>query len=126
MSWERRRDPRFECRGVASVQLATGEPPCAGKIVDLSAAGCLLVFRKRQCLPQDMHVELTFEVDHLPFRVRAQVKNVRSDTMAGFQFLGLSARVRRDLKDLVEELKENILKRIAEIKAHEDAALRKS
>jgi hypothetical protein len=120
MDWEKRRNPRFECRGVASVQTAAGDPPCPARIVDLSLEGCQLIFQKRQSFPKDKRVELTFEVDHLPFRVRGQVKAIRSDKIAGFQFLELSERARRALEALIQELKENILKRIAELKAHEE------
>jgi hypothetical protein len=86
----------------------------------LSVEGCLLILRKRQSLPKDMRVELIFEVDHLPFRVRGQVREARSDKMVGFQFFQVNERVRRNLKDLVEELKGNIVKRLAEIKAHQE------
>jgi hypothetical protein len=60
-----------------------------------------------------MLVELTFEIDHLPFRVRGQVKAIRTDRTIGFQFPLLSERVRNQLEDLMKELIENIMKRQA-------------
>jgi hypothetical protein len=120
MSWEKRKHPRFECRGTASVQIAAGKPPCPAKIVDLSAEGCLLILREQQNLMKDITVELAFEINHLPFRVRAQAKAVRSEKMVGFQFLDLNERARRNLKDLVEEVKADMLKHLIEIRERED------
>jgi hypothetical protein len=60
-----------------------------------------------------MLVELTFEINHLPFRVRGQVKALRTDTTIGFQFPLLSERVRNQLEDLMKELMENIMRRQA-------------
>ena len=73
-----------------------------------------MVLQKPQILEQDALVELTFHINHLPFRVRGQVKAVRSDTRIGFEFPQLSKRVRTQLEDLVDELIGNIVKRFAE------------
>ena len=110
---ERRQAPRLECTGPATVQMAAGEPFCEATIANLSAGGCMMVLRRPQLFSQDMLVELTFSVNHLPFRVRGQVRTIRSDTAIGFQFPQLSERVRKHLEDLMKELMENILKRQA-------------
>jgi hypothetical protein len=55
-----------------------------------------------------MMVELTFEVNRLPFRVRAQVKAIRSDKMIGFQFLQVSRRTQWQLEELIQELADPI------------------
>jgi hypothetical protein len=60
-----------------------------------------------------MLVELTFEINHLPFRVRGQVKAIRTDTTIGFQFPLLSERVRNQLEDLMKELMATIMKQQA-------------
>jgi len=52
-------------------------------------------------------VELIFDVNHLPFRVRGQVKAIRSGRKIGFEFPPMRERAQRDLRDLIEELKEN-------------------
>ena len=70
-----------------------------------------MVLREPQPLSQDMLVELTFSINHLPFRVRGQVRTLHSDTTIGFQFPQLSERVRKQLEDLMKEIMENILKR---------------
>jgi c-di-GMP-binding flagellar brake protein YcgR len=111
---EKRRHPRLGCIGPAAVQLAEGERLIPATIVDLSAGGCRVVLRQPQHLPMDMLVELTFAVQHLPFRVRGQVKANGSDTTIGFQFFVLSERAKRQVEDVMDELVANIRKRQAE------------
>jgi len=113
---ENRRYPRVGCIGTAGIQLAAGEPIHPAKIVNLSAGGCLIVLQDPQPLEQDMMVELTFQINHLPFRVRGQVKAIRSETRIGFEFPTLSNRVRRQIEDMVDELIDNVVKRFAENK----------
>jgi c-di-GMP-binding flagellar brake protein YcgR len=113
---EQRRNPRLDCAGPATVQIAPGEELCPATISNLSAGGCLMVLRRPQRLSQDMLVELTFGVNHLPFRVRGLVRAIRSDTTIGFQFHLLSERVRKQLDDLMKEIMENIMKRQADRK----------
>ena len=72
-----------------------------------------MVLRRPQRLSQDTLVELTFDINHLPFRVRGQVKAIRSDTTIGFQFPLLSERLRMRLEDLMKELMDNIMKKQA-------------
>jgi hypothetical protein len=110
---EKRRYPRIKCTGPAAVQIAAGEESCPATIVNLSARGCLLHLRRPQRLWRDMLVELTFEINHLPFRVRGQVKAIRTDTTIGFQFPLLSERVRNQLEDLMKELMATIMKQQA-------------
>jgi c-di-GMP-binding flagellar brake protein YcgR len=110
---ERRRYRRLDCTGPSTVQFAAGEALCPATIANLSTGGCLIVLREPQLLSQDMLVELTFDINHLPFRVRGQVRTLHSDTTIGFQFPQLSERVRKQLEDLMKELMENILKRQA-------------
>ena len=55
-------------------------------------------------------VELAFTVNGLTFRVRAQVKAVRSETSVGVFFVQLSERVNALLEDLIEELTANSIR----------------
>jgi c-di-GMP-binding flagellar brake protein YcgR len=112
-SGEQRRYPRIKCTGPAAVQTAAGGESCPATILNLSARGCLIHLRRPQRLSQDMLVELSFEINHLPFRVRGQVKAIRTETMIGLQFPLLSERVRNQLEDLMSELMENIMRRQA-------------
>ncbi len=111
MTKEQRRNPRFECSGTASVQIVAEDPPCPGKIVNVSAGGCLIVLQRPQSVSQDTMVELTFKVNDLLFRVWGKVRAVRSDTAIGFEFPLLSERVRKRLEDLIEQLIEDFLTR---------------
>lgn len=110
---DNRRHPRIQCIGTAGLQIAAGEPVVPAKIVNLSAGGCMMVLQKPQRLEEDMQVELSFQINHLPFRVQGQPKGVRADNRVGFQFVQVSERVRRQLEDMIEELIGNIVKRFA-------------
>ena len=61
-------------------------------------------------LSENEIVELIFRVNHMPFRVRGQVRAIRSRTVVGFQFPQLSDRVRRQLEDLIGELIDHLKK----------------
>lgn len=111
MDKERRQFPRMECSGTASVQLDPSEPLCAARILDVSAGGCLVKFQRPQSIELDTRVELLFCVNNLPFRVRGIAKSIRSSTVVGFQFPQLRERIRYQLEDLVQELKESRVKR---------------
>lgn len=110
---EKRRFPRIACSGSAGIQIAAGESVVPARIVNLSAGGCLIAFDKPQPLTQDMAVELSFHINHLPFRVRGQATSIRSGNKVGFRFLQLSDRTRRQLGDVIDELIGNIVKRFA-------------
>lgn len=104
---EQRRHPRLKCIGPAFVQVSVEKPLISARIVDLSLEGCLIQLTgSSEPIPKGAIVELTFHVNQLPFRVRAQVRAVRPDLSIGFEFPALSARVRRQLGDLIEELAE--------------------
>jgi hypothetical protein len=126
MNIERRRNPRYKCAGIACVQIVADEPPCPARIVNLSMGGCMIVLQKPQCLSKDMLVELSFDINHLPFRVRGQVKAIRSDRMIGFHFPQLRERARYGLKDLIEELKPRRVKCTAGFEASGDRVFENS
>jgi len=115
---EKRRYPRIPCSGSASVHLTSGEDSVEASypssIVNLSMGGCLVVLHKPQKLAEDTNVELSFQVNHLPFRVRGKVRAIRSESKIGLQFLQVSERVRKQLEDLVDELFKEVIKRFKE------------
>ena len=111
MKKEQRRNPRFECKGVASVKTEPGAAPAPAKIVNLSLDGCLIVLQEPHGLSQDTIVELTFTVNDQPFRVWGRVRAIRSDTTVGFEFPLLSERVRSRIEDLIEQLIDDFLTR---------------
>lgn len=104
---EQRRHPRLRCFGSAEVYFTVSGVPCEAKIINLSLEGCLAVLETPQVMHKDALVEIVFSVNQLPFRVRGQIKAVRSSTEVGFLFPALSKRARVRLGDLIEELREN-------------------
>jgi c-di-GMP-binding flagellar brake protein YcgR len=105
MTEENRRTPRYDCKGLADLQqLPAVGTPISAKIENLSEGGCLMAFSKPVSLEVDEKVELSFEVNCIRFRVLALARAPRSNTLIGFQFCGMSERVKRQLKDLIEEL----------------------
>jgi hypothetical protein len=61
-------------------------------------------------LAMDEIVELIFNVNQMPFRVRATVRALRSKGQVGFEFIQLSERTRRHLCELIGELIEGLIK----------------
>lgn len=113
MKNENRRTPRFECTGVASVQMTPLGPHCAARILDLSAGGCRIALEKPHRLAKGMKIDLTFNVNHLPFRVWGLVKAIRADRTIGLEFPPMSDRVRERLGELIGELKDRVPARSA-------------
>ncbi len=107
MPHERRSGIRRECTGTSCLQVTGKESEIKARVVNLSAEGCLLAFPQPLPLTQGAMVEIAFEVNQLPFRVRAQVRSAHADTLVGFHFPALSRRVQVQLQDLLEELLEN-------------------
>ncbi|MGO9435747.1 MAG: PilZ domain-containing protein [Terracidiphilus sp.] len=106
MSVENRRSPRFDCRGAAGLQrLPAVGTPISARIENLSEGGCLMELSKPVNLELGEKVELSFEVHHMPFRVLGHARALRSETLIGFQFCEISERGKRQLQDLIEELR---------------------
>jgi hypothetical protein len=110
MNEDKRRGPRPSCNGTAMVQESMETASSKARLIDLSVEGCLLSFLVPHTMLLDSYAELTFQVNQLPFRVRGQVKSIRSEDTVSFHFPTLSLRVRGQLEDLVEELIEDHLK----------------
>jgi len=108
---EHRQSPRLGCRGFGAIQtLPANERPCPARILNLSMGGCLMELKGPLDLAVDEIVELIFNVNQTPFRVRAKVRALRSKGLVGFQFLQLSERTRRHLCELIGELIEGLVK----------------
>lgn len=67
-------------------------------------------FQRPQKIEPEAKVELIFSVNNLPFHVLGIAKSFRSETMVGFQFPQLRERIRYQLEDLVQELKDGRFK----------------
>ncbi len=101
----RRRNPRFACNGPGEVLVTPDGPALPAKILNVSAEGALIALLTPRILLPNARVELTFTVNHLLFRVRAELRMGRpGDTEYGFQFFSLSSRMLAQIEDLVQEL----------------------
>lgn len=109
MTTEKRRHPRFECDGPASILTGADQEALPGKIVNISANGCLILLKDPEKLNCDSVVELNFRINDTPFRVWGKVKVARSSNAYGFEFPLLSERVRTRLEDLITDLIEDFL-----------------
>ena len=108
---ELRQSPRLGCRGIGAIQtLPASALPCPAKILNLSVGGCLMELKGPLDLAVDEIVELIFNVNQMPFRVRGKVRVVRPKLLVGFQFLELSERTRWHLHELIGELIEGLVK----------------
>jgi len=103
---EHRHAPRLQCSGVAGIQtLPSCDKPCPATIINLSIGGCLMESERPLMFDMNEIVELIFCVNQMPFRVRGRVRVIRSESVTGFQFPQVSDRVRRQLEDLIGELR---------------------
>jgi c-di-GMP-binding flagellar brake protein YcgR len=105
MDKDNRRSARVDCMGHAEIQkLPAVGKPCAARIENMSEGGCLMELQEAKDFSIDEVVELSFCINHLAFRVRAQVRAIRPKAMIGFEFLKLSQRARGQIKDVLDEL----------------------
>jgi len=101
---ERRLHQRVECVGTATILARQDLPRWPARILDLSLGGCLLELPEPQELVLEDMVELTFTVNSEPFRVRGEVRSLRTPCQIGFRFHNLSPRTRRRVKELIADL----------------------
>jgi hypothetical protein len=100
---ERRRTPRFNCGGHAKISFLPSDGIfLPGKIRDLSLGGCCLDTN----LPIEFgsRAEVLVRVNAASFRAVGIVKALRSDSVAGIEFVRLSTGGKELLADLVSEL----------------------
>lgn len=101
---EKRRHPRFDCKGKAEIHFYSKGSSCAALIEDLGLKGCKLMLLKEAEINLQSVFELTFTVNEQPFRVRARVTSVRGAGHIGVAFVEVPPRFERYLLDLIEEL----------------------
>ena len=105
MENERRRHPRFSYKGNAVLDLRNANP-CRAQMVDLSAEGCQLQFESPQSIEHDAQMLMMFEIDNIPFAVRAQAKSIRSATNVGMYFPEMTENGRADLQGAIDLMKQ--------------------
>jgi PilZ domain len=99
---ERRQHPRYSCEGIAEVFIIGKGLRFKGRIADLSEAGCYIETPHQ--LERGTHVELTFEVNRMRFRLSGGIRVVHLRAGIGIAFDNMNERRRLFVQDLIEEL----------------------
>ena len=99
---DRRRSPRFSCRGEAKIVcLPSTGLVLPAKIHDLSLGGCSV--ETVAALDCGVRAEIVVRINSACFRAVSQVRAIR-DRTAGMEFVQLSARGKDMLAEVVEEM----------------------
>ena len=102
----RRRERRHPVDTGAVIRLIDLGAKVEGRILDVSMGGC----RIRTNLPFPLgvfrRVETQFRLDGLPFRLAGVTQAIYDPFNVGIRFLDLSERMREQLAQLIEEIKE--------------------
>ena len=101
---ERRGSRRFECDGMAEVTALGGALRFSGKISNLSLTGCYVNTDVPFDLERGTPVEISLGVGGLQFRVGAGVRVLHRGTGVGLEFVNVSPRSGRYIKQLISEL----------------------
>jgi len=108
-SWarsNRRKEPRHPVDTSVMVRLVDIASKLEGRILDLSMGGC----RIRTNLPFPLgvfrRVETQFHINGLPFRLAGVTQAIYDPFQVGIRFLDVSERMRAQLAQLIEEIKD--------------------
>jgi c-di-GMP-binding flagellar brake protein YcgR len=101
---DRRVARRFRCEGTAEVIVLGGALRFAGEVQNLSATGCCLRTNVSFSLERGTHVEIVMAVNNIQFRVAGGVRSNSKVRGVGMEFMNVSARCARYIKDLIAEL----------------------
>ena len=106
---ERRKEPRHNVDGSATLHLLDPAVRLRGRILDLSWNGCQ--FRTDDCYSIGIYrrVEIEFHLDGLPFLIAGVTQSIHKRHIVGVRFLNLSERKRSQLDELIAEIKEHPL-----------------
>lgn len=99
---DKRRHERLKCDGIAEVHLPHAGLRIAGRVSDLSIAGCFIEASSVN-LERGTLVEILFKANRFCFRVAGNVTALRRTGM-GIAFLHPSDRVQKQICELVKEL----------------------
>jgi PilZ domain len=102
----RRKEPRHPVDTGAVIRLIDLAAKLEGRILDVSMGGC----RIRTNLPFPLgvfrRVEMQFRMEGLPFRLAGVTQAIYDPFNVGIRFLHVSERMREQLGQLIEEIKE--------------------
>jgi len=104
VSDDRRKAVRFGCEGTAEVIVLGGALRFTGQVRDLSASGCCLITEVMFRLERGTQVEVAMVVNSEHFRVAAGVRSNHKTRGVGLEFMNVSARSARYIRDLIAEL----------------------
>lgn len=99
---ERRQHPRYSCEGTAEVFVIGKGLRFKGRIADLSQAGCYIETPHQ--LERGTHLELTFEVNKMRFRLSGGIRVVHLRSGIGIAFDNMNERRKHFVQDLIDEL----------------------
>ncbi len=99
---DKRRHERLKCDGIAEVHLPHAGLRIAGRVADLSIAGCFIEASSVN-LERGTLVEILFKANRFCFRVAGNITALRRAGM-GIAFLHPSERVQKQICELVQEL----------------------
>jgi PilZ domain len=100
---ERRRTPRYVCDGTAEVLLPYAGLRVAGRISNISIAGCFIEAPSIN-LERGTQVEVKFVANQLCFRVAGNIISLRPRVGVGIAFLHPHERVLKQIGELIDEL----------------------
>ena len=102
---DRRRSSRFRCGGEARIcRLPSNGIFVPGKIRDLSLHGCCIDTPPAIAIDYGVRAEIVVRVNAASFRAVCEVRAIRSSSVAGMEFVHLSAGGKDLLADLVTDL----------------------
>jgi c-di-GMP-binding flagellar brake protein YcgR len=104
-STENRESPRYRYRGDATVRRLDSDPTLPGRVLDLSARGCLLRLPDPSDFQVNTLVDLHIHAGAVAFRALGSVRHrARTRRVLGISFVNLSQRGETELLALINEL----------------------
>ncbi len=106
LSCDRRRMPRYSCRGVAQISsLPLYGSLLTARVRDLGLGGCCIECTENvPLLDLDTQTEIVVKVNSWFFRARAHVKSIRGLSGISMEFTRMSAGASSMLADLIADL----------------------
>jgi hypothetical protein len=102
---ENRQAPRYRYAGEATLRRLDSDPTSPGRVLDLSARGCLLRLPDPYEFQVDTLVDLAIHTSAISFRALGSVRHrARTRRVLGISFINLTERGEADLLALIADL----------------------
>jgi len=118
---KRRVHARFSVNTSAVIRLIDLAANVEGRIVDLSMGGCRIRTQRRFPLGIFRRVETEFHLEGLPFRLGGVTQAIYDPFNVGIRFIDMSERKREQLVQLIEEVKESLVRERIQVAHEEDS-----